>query len=83
MEERRRAEDSAARLREELGQANRLAVLGQVAAAGRLSRFRHTVNLGVMEARLARLLSDFAWDRMDRVFAHVLHGDAAGAARAA
>lgn len=33
------------------------------------SRFRHYVNLGRMERRLDRLLQDFAWDRMDHVFA--------------
>lgn len=33
------------------------------------SRFRHYLNLGRMEHRLARLLDDFAWDRIDRVFA--------------
>jgi polysaccharide deacetylase family protein (PEP-CTERM system associated) len=32
------------------------------------SRFRHYTNLGRMEGRLKRLLVDFAWDRMDRVF---------------
>ena len=32
------------------------------------SRFRHYVNLRRMEPRLRRLLHDFAWDRMDRVF---------------
>ena len=32
------------------------------------SRFRHYTNLGRMEGRLKRLLTDFAWDRMDRVF---------------
>jgi polysaccharide deacetylase family protein (PEP-CTERM system associated) len=32
------------------------------------TRFRHYTNLGRMEARLSRLLSDFRWDRMDRVF---------------
>jgi len=32
------------------------------------SRFRHYTNLGRMEGRLKRLLGDFAWDRMDRVF---------------
>jgi polysaccharide deacetylase family protein (PEP-CTERM system associated) len=30
--------------------------------------FRHYLNLGRMHSRLARLLSDFMWDRMDRVF---------------
>jgi len=32
------------------------------------SRVRHYINLGRMEARLGRLLADFRWDRMDRVF---------------
>jgi len=32
------------------------------------TRFRHYLNLDRMEGRLERLLSDFAWDRMDRVF---------------
>jgi len=32
------------------------------------SRVRHYLNLGKMEARLTRLVKDFAWDRMDRVF---------------
>lgn len=32
------------------------------------SAFRHTVNLGRTEGRLKRLLRDFAWDRMDRVY---------------
>ena len=32
------------------------------------SRVRHYLNLKRMEARLARLLADFAWNRMDRVF---------------
>jgi polysaccharide deacetylase family protein (PEP-CTERM system associated) len=32
------------------------------------SRFRHYVNLNKMEARLKRLLRDFKWERMDRVF---------------
>ncbi len=32
------------------------------------TRVRHYVNLGRMTDRLAALLSDFAWDRMDRVF---------------
>lgn len=32
------------------------------------SKFRHYVNLGRMERRLARLLADFRWDRMDKVF---------------
>jgi polysaccharide deacetylase family protein (PEP-CTERM system associated) len=32
------------------------------------SRFRHYTNLGRMEPRLRRVLREFAWDRMDRVF---------------
>lgn len=32
------------------------------------SRFRHYLNLKRMAPRLARLLRDFNWDRMDRVF---------------
>lgn len=32
------------------------------------ARFRHYLNLNRMEARLDRLLQDFRWDRMDRVF---------------
>lgn len=32
------------------------------------SRIRHYTNLDVMEAKLARLLDRFRWDRMDRVF---------------
>ena len=42
--------------------------------APRISRFRHTVNLGAMAGRVDRLLRDFAWDRMDRVFAAELAG---------
>ena len=36
------------------------------------TRFRHYVNIGRTSARLDRLLVDFRWDRMDRVFA--IHG---------
>lgn len=32
------------------------------------SKFRHYVNLGRMESKLQRLLEDFRWDRIDRVF---------------
>ena len=32
------------------------------------TRFRHYVNLSHMEGRIARLLKDFEWDRMDRIF---------------
>jgi len=40
----------------------------RVAGASRMARFRHTVNLDKTRARIERLLRDFAWDRMDRVF---------------
>jgi polysaccharide deacetylase family protein (PEP-CTERM system associated) len=32
------------------------------------TRFRHYLNLDRMETRLTKLLADFSWDRMDRVF---------------
>jgi len=32
------------------------------------TRFRHYLNLGRMESRLRRLLQDFHWGRMDRIF---------------
>ena len=35
---------------------------------GARTRFRPYLNLGRMEARLARLTADFTWDRMDRIF---------------
>ena len=44
----------------------------RVAGLRPAARFRHTVNLARMEARVARLLRDFAWDRMDLVFAPLL-----------
>jgi hypothetical protein len=37
------------------------------------TRFRHYLNLQKTEERLHRLLHDFRWDRIDRVF---LHGEA-------
>lgn len=43
-----------------------------VERAGPRARFRHYTNLRRMEARLARLLRDFRWDRMDRVFGAVI-----------
>ena len=46
----------------------------RVAAASRLSRFRHTVNLHRTAGRIRHLLRDFRWDRMDRVFAAELAG---------
>jgi polysaccharide deacetylase family protein (PEP-CTERM system associated) len=44
----------------------------RVANCGWKSRFRHYTNLSRMPARLDRLLRDFAWDRMDSVFAEQL-----------
>ncbi len=41
----------------------------RVRAAGRLSRFRHYVNIAAVPGRLERLLRDFRWGRMDVVFA--------------
>jgi hypothetical protein len=40
----------------------------RVAGAPLRSRFRHYLNLDTMEQRLARLLDDFQWGRMDDVF---------------
>ena len=44
----------------------------RIATPSRLSRFRHYNNLHRTEARLDRLLADFAWGRMDRIFADLL-----------
>ena len=52
----------------------------RIAGAGWKSRFRHYTNLHRMSGRLDRLLADFAWDRMDRVFAPLLAPAAAPAA---
>lgn len=41
-------------------------------AASRAARFRHYVNIPAMSGRLERLLTDFRWDRIDRVFADLL-----------
>jgi polysaccharide deacetylase family protein (PEP-CTERM system associated) len=40
----------------------------RVPGASAKTRFRHYVNLRRMRPRLARLLRDFRWDRVDRVF---------------
>jgi len=40
----------------------------RVAGAPAKSRLRHYTNLGVMAAKLRRLLRDFHWDRLDRVY---------------
>ncbi|MEA2775976.1 MAG: hypothetical protein QOF90_1382 [Acetobacteraceae bacterium] len=42
--------------------------------AGWKSRLRHYTNLSRMAGDLDKLLRDFAWDRMDRVYAPVLAG---------
>jgi polysaccharide deacetylase family protein (PEP-CTERM system associated) len=44
----------------------------RVPGASRLAQFRHYNNLAKTLSRLERLLGDFAWDRMDRVFARHL-----------
>jgi polysaccharide deacetylase family protein (PEP-CTERM system associated) len=40
----------------------------RVDGASAKSRFRHYVNLSRMQARLTRLVADFRWSRVDRVF---------------
>ena len=40
----------------------------RIPAASARARFRHYVNLRHMKRRLQRLLADFRWDRVDRVF---------------
>jgi polysaccharide deacetylase family protein (PEP-CTERM system associated) len=44
----------------------------RIAGAGWKSRFRHYTNLRRTSARMDRLLADFAWGRMDTVFAGLL-----------
>lgn len=41
----------------------------RITAVPRRSRFRHYTRLASMEQRIARLLRDFAWGRVDEVFA--------------
>ena len=41
------------------------------------TRFRHYLNLGRMQPRLQRLLGDFHWDRVDRVFLKGQHASSA------
>jgi polysaccharide deacetylase family protein (PEP-CTERM system associated) len=55
----------------------------RVAGAPLKSRFRHYVNLDTMHARLARLLRDFRWGRMDEVFLAAAPATAGAAARSA
>ena len=40
----------------------------RIAGIDAKTRFRHYLNLERMEQRLGRLLADFRWDRMDRLF---------------
>ncbi|MFL5286805.1 MAG: DUF3473 domain-containing protein, partial [Rhodopila sp.] len=49
----------------------------RIANASLKSRLRHYTNPSRMEAGLHALLRDFAWDRMDRVFADVIDRSAA------
>jgi polysaccharide deacetylase family protein (PEP-CTERM system associated) len=44
----------------------------RIAGLGRLSRFRHYLNLAATGPRIGRLLRDFRWDRMDVAFADIL-----------
>jgi polysaccharide deacetylase family protein (PEP-CTERM system associated) len=54
----------------------------RVAGIDLKTRFRHYVNIPRMERRLQRLLRDFRWGRMDRVFLGPSEAAAAGAAAA-
>ncbi len=49
----------------------------RITAASRSARFRHYVNIAAMSGRLDRLLQDFRWDRIDRVFPDVVGATAA------
>ena len=44
----------------------------RVTAAPALAKFRHYLNLSRTADRIGRLLTDFAWDRVDQVFASAL-----------
>ena len=44
----------------------------RIAGASLRSRLRHYINLDRTAGRLDRLLRDFAWNRMDQVFADIL-----------
>jgi polysaccharide deacetylase family protein (PEP-CTERM system associated) len=48
----------------------------RIRGAGSGARFRHYLNLAAMPRRLDRLLGDFAWDRIDAVFADLLTASA-------
>ena len=45
----------------------------RVAGVSAKTRFRHYLNLDRMQHRLDRLLRDFRWDRVDRVFLGGVH----------
>ena len=49
----------------------------RVAGINSRTRFRHYVNISRMEGRLAQLLGDFKWGRMDEVFQRSIAGGAA------
>ncbi|WP_144300187.1 XrtA system polysaccharide deacetylase [Elioraea rosea] len=53
----------------------------RVHEAPRLSRFRHYTGMASMAARVTRLLRDFAWGRMDAVFAPEILGKIGAAAQ--
>lgn len=55
----------------------------RIAGAGWKSRLRHYTNLSRMAGGIDRLLRDFAWDRMDRVYADLLIAPPAAPARSA
>ncbi|MHA7816397.1 MAG: XrtA system polysaccharide deacetylase [Pseudohaliea sp.] len=48
----------------------------RTAGLSRKARFRHYLNLARTEPRLRRLLRDFSWGRMDRVFHRQIAGEA-------
>lgn len=48
----------------------------RIEGIGRKTRFRHYVNISRMEGKLAQLLEDFKWGRMDEVFRRSIPGGA-------
>ncbi len=54
----------------------------RIRAAAAKARFRHYLNLNRMEGRLARLLQDFRWGRMDAIFLGGLEHPQAASIRA-
>jgi polysaccharide deacetylase family protein (PEP-CTERM system associated) len=51
----------------------------RIAGISSKTRFRHYVNIGRMQGRLNRLLDDFKWGRMDRIFMHRLRKNGSNA----